>query len=169
MTPKSRGSASFARSDQSRAEPCGSASTTTTRLPWAAQAPATCSAKVVLPTPPFWLRNATITARLLGRSACKARAFYAAAFGLRQLANRERRKNPSFVCKTASLSLSGNCRIGGKLLIIPELTDRSQQRLLQRTDGAQSLANRMPNGAAAPAASPVFCGPVRNNRAESTK
>ena len=53
-TPSSRGKPSRARcSDQSSAEPRGSASMTTTRLPRVAQVPATWSDKVVLPTPPF--------------------------------------------------------------------------------------------------------------------
>ena len=83
-TPKSRGNPSLARcSDQSSAEPCGSASMTATRLPRAAQAPATCSAKVVLPTPPFWFTNATIMARPLGPSGGRARVFSTEAFDLR--------------------------------------------------------------------------------------
>src|SRR5271166_1221683 len=45
---------------QSRADPCGSASTRSTRLSRRASASATWIASVVLPTPPFWLRKLTI-------------------------------------------------------------------------------------------------------------
>ena len=45
---------------QSRAEPCGSASTSRTRFLRRARASATWTASVVLPTPPFWFNNAMV-------------------------------------------------------------------------------------------------------------
>src|SRR5215472_8937039 len=63
MTVNRLGSVSCARSsDHSTAQASGSASMTATRRPWQAQTPARCNAKVVLPTPPCWLRSATIMA-----------------------------------------------------------------------------------------------------------
>jgi hypothetical protein len=52
-----------ARCVQSSDEPCGSASSRMTCWPRIASSPAMCVASVVLPTPPFWLSNATIMAR----------------------------------------------------------------------------------------------------------
>src|ERR671934_1432833 len=48
--------------------PCGSRSTTRTRLPRPASAAPRLTAVVVLPTPPFWLAIAIILARPEGRS-----------------------------------------------------------------------------------------------------
>ena len=42
-------------------EPCLSASMSKTLCPWLARSAATLMERVVLPTPPFWFRNAMIT------------------------------------------------------------------------------------------------------------
>src|SRR5258706_13766025 len=46
--------------DQASALPCGSASTSSTRLPAVAKTAARLTAMLVLPTPPFWLHRPTI-------------------------------------------------------------------------------------------------------------